>query len=1008
MATLDGVASTTAAAIVNGTTAAQPALPQAALEAVFLLASVPAVFFIFAGPVRLRQIFLRLKEQVINEYAHCRLGLKYAKRDGLDVAFARFRAKIIVSILAAVAYSTRLGLLFYYQSVDLAMVPPATLWYHAVDCGTNTAAWVLSALVVYFEFQCLQRQNWMQISFWWTATLLNVVALVASSMVLDAVREGAYLVGDLLSRFCLLVPLTIMAILAVFPRDIDKETIQRMRLIVRSYVAAGDDEAAADDDGLGDFRNSNPYSMLDGQAGKRGSGAYDHGEEGEYDSVEYRPGGHSPRMQGGDGDDDAYTGPSFGDDLTRGSSAALLDVAGPAASAFDSGRRRSKAGSSSTNAPPPNRGAALFTSNTAAATQGKGRVSSLIASFDDDDDDDGGGGGDDDHNDGGHSGGGRIAADGESKPGRSNGGGSRAMGIGGEGSAVGNGRANGNNHNDDDDNSSHNQNNNNNNPNSSSSSSSSSNNNTGTTNKQDGPPNRSRPETGAGFRNGQHRDQRGGNGDVQSQQRSRTTETNGDGGAVRSAVRGAVRGAGSNSSSSVAGIGADDEDARWTKATRSQGDATSDVISQLARLRREGSDDALSSRGGGITIPQTSRARMTGHGFRAAGTTSTSGDDDFGGGGSGDDSDFTTTANYSSSFDSASGSGVRGVRSRPHAMSSSYVPRNDPTHDLLSLVRGQATSGASPGGGDGSHGSSRVRSTSFGHRTAEGGGGMSSSVGSSGSQDNNHSTSRPRGGSGLQGLYATSTSGEEQRWAANRRKATSLQVPTSRDLREAPATTAAAAADGDAGGFRSRRSAPAHGAGGGEARGTGTSSSRTGTGVGAGVGTGAPAALSSRLPSAETANISIAGSEERSGSDSSGGGDGGGGGGGGSSSSSRKFTVFKIVVTNTETGAMWVVWKRYSDFASFDKRLREVLKQRPGGERAAAALSPLPKKANALKRGGALSTRALQERMFGLQAFLRSADFADITTPLPPSSKRQSIELLRPFLDLETAERLQL
>ena len=105
------------------------------------------------------------------------------------------------------------------------------------------------------------------------------------------------------------------------------------------------------------------------------------------------------------------------------------------------------------------------------------------------------------------------------------------------------------------------------------------------------------------------------------------------------------------------------------------------------------------------------------------------------------------------------------------------------------------------------------------------------------------------------------------------------------------------------------------------------------------------------------------------------------------------------------------MWKRYSDFRQFDKQLRDYLKARdPVQLKLLPTLPPKKREINAGMdvRPNSKGYRLLQERMIGLQRYLRGVHFDFLAQPIDMGKSRDSLAGLRPFLDLETAARLML
>ena len=832
----------------NGTTLPDHGMIPPVVEmTVFLLASVPALFFIVAGPVRLCQIKKALATQPINTLAHCKLGLRYAKQDELDVSFARYYAKIIVSISASCAYGIRLALLFFYLISSSALVPTESMWYHVLDCGSNIIAWILSAFVVYFEFHCLQKQNWLQLGFWWTATFLNIVAVVSSAIDIDTSREGTFLIGDLASRFFLLVPLTVMAILALFPRDIDKETIDRMRQIVQSVVeaellaaehGAGDGGPGTDDARGSHHRDPRPFGGAGGDT-----------DDYDYNAMENVVGGPSSDTGGLAGLSTGRTLSSADEDVDRKRLQALITT---------TSHRPSTSGH-----------------------RDKGDLGSLLSEFEADDDD------------GNDSAPRRAPSQRRTGPGRAGGGSGGGSGSGGD-------------------------------------------------------------------------------------------------------------------------VGGDDGNSHWTVATRSTNDATSDVIEQMARLRREGSMQRFATTSQAMNIPTGARAPLTGRRVSAGGLGN-------------------PRIRGSSSLDERGlHGGFRG--NRPHAASTSFT-------DERSRVRMGSSVGSnepflrshrrnlsgSSDRGDGFPSMNRGVSRSIGG-SYDGRRGMH--VGSVGSTGSTGRSWKDRGPVRPSGLYGSTTTGEQQRWATNRRKAASVAGSGSTYMRSprvslsnsaaasprAPATSEAGHSSSDDndemllyGGNSSRAtSAKSRTPSINQASAAQTSVraertprnsrlQRGGWGEDTPNKSSPPGAtdvrhLSSRLPTAQCAQLDVSEFDIR----------------GSGRSKNDRYIVFKVIITNAETKASWVIWKRYSDFREFDKQLRAYLKQRDAAQ--LKLLPSLPPKNRAVKasmdvRPNSKGAELLRARMEGLREYVRNVHYDLLAQPLEIDKSKHSLQGVRPFLDLEAASR---
>ena len=238
----------------------------------------PALYFLVVGSLRVCSLNRNTRSLFISDKA-----LRMAKQRRFGVKFWRYKLKLIGSVCSLGTFLLRggviLGLCFVKDDVEIQQLlsnPDTAYTWAAAQlslCLFNIAAWSFAIYVTTREFRCLKSNGWELRSFWISSAIFSMVQIVIFAF--GEPDEDHYKIYNynMFINFTLyfsLVPLTLMAGLAMFPRDITVTAYQLMLEAVeaadQSYYLMGDQDVLDSMD-----NDADPHS---GGAGhKRDSGS---------------------------------------------------------------------------------------------------------------------------------------------------------------------------------------------------------------------------------------------------------------------------------------------------------------------------------------------------------------------------------------------------------------------------------------------------------------------------------------------------------------------------------------------------------------------------------------------------------------------------------------------------------------------------------------------------------------------------------------------------------------
>ena len=204
-----------------------------AVEVVAIYALIlPPLYFLVVGSLRVCLLNKNLQSGFINDKA-----LQIAKQRKFGVMFWRHRLKLIGCAVSLLAFLLRGGAVLTLcllsdpsdadDTIKKLLSNPSSAYVWSVGEISlfvfNSAAWAFAIYVTSREFRSLEPNRWQLRSFWMTSAIFSMAQVVILALVEpDPDHYKIYDYNIILNAalYFSLVPLTLMAGLAVFPSDI--------------------------------------------------------------------------------------------------------------------------------------------------------------------------------------------------------------------------------------------------------------------------------------------------------------------------------------------------------------------------------------------------------------------------------------------------------------------------------------------------------------------------------------------------------------------------------------------------------------------------------------------------------------------------------------------------------------------------------------------------------------------------------------------------------------------